>query len=43
MPGAGTSTPTVSFPGVDDVPVTFVPPSALVQPVAPGAQMCVWK
>ena len=43
VPASGTSTPTVSFPGVVDVPVTFVPPSALVHADAPGAQTCVWK
>ena len=29
--------------GRDEVPVTRVAPSALVQPFAPGAQTCVWK
>src|SRR5262249_40691956 len=43
VPGTGTSTPTVSLPGVAEVPVTFVAPRKLVQPVAPGAQTCVWK
>src|SRR5581483_9946331 len=43
VPGAGTSTPTVSFPGDDEVPVTFAGPRMLVQPVAPGEQTCVWK
>jgi len=39
----GTSTPTDSFPGVVEVPVTFDPASRLVQPIAPGLQMWVWK
>ena len=43
MPETGTSTPTVSFPGVAELPVTFVAPSTLVHPLAPGAQTCVWK
>ena len=43
MPGAGTSTPTFSFPGVVEVPVTFAGPSTLVQPLTPGAQTWVWK
>ncbi len=43
VPGAGTSTPTFSFPGVDDVPVTFAGPSTLVHPLTPGEQTCVWK
>ena len=43
LPGAGTRTPTFSFPGVAELPVIFVPPSTLVQPVAPGAQTWVWK
>src|SRR5581483_5984008 len=43
VPATGTSTPTVSFPGVDDVPVTRAPPSRLVHPVAPGAHTWVWK
>ncbi len=43
MPGAGTSTPIVSFPGVVELPVTLLPPRMLVQPVAPGAQTWVWK
>src|SRR5262249_51804156 len=43
VPATGTSTPTCSFPGVADVPVTLDPPSTLAQPVAPGAHTCVWK
>src|SRR5579884_3082812 len=43
VPGTGTSTPTVSFPGVDELPATLVAPITLEQPVAPGAQTCVWK
>src|SRR5439155_9447437 len=43
VPGTGTSTPTVSLPGVVDLPVTCAPPRKLVQPVAPGAQTWVWK
>ena len=43
VPGAGTSTPTVSRPGFDDVPTTCAPPSVEVQPLAPGAQTWVWK
>ena len=43
VPGAGTSTPTVSRPGFDEVPTTCAPPSVEVQPLAPGAQTWVWK
>ena len=35
VPGTGTSTPTVSLPGVVELPVTFVAPSTLVQPPRP--------
>ena len=43
VPATGTSTPTVSLPGLVELPVTFVAPSTLVQPLAPAAQTCVWK
>src|SRR5262245_53819185 len=36
-------TPTVSFPGLLELPVTLLPASTLVQPPAPGLQTCVWK
>ena len=43
VPATGTRTPTVSLPGVVELPVTFVAPSALVQPTAPALQTWVWK
>ena len=43
VPATGTSTPTRSFPGVVELPLTCVAPRMLVQPLAPGAQTCVWK
>jgi hypothetical protein len=43
VPATGSSTPISRSPGVLDVPVTWAPPSVLVQPWAPGAQTCVWK
>src|SRR5581483_10581825 len=43
VPATGTSTPTVSLPGVAERPVTRVAPRKLVQPLAPGSQTWVWK
>ena len=43
VPATGTSTPTVSLPGVEERPVILVAPRVLVQPEAPGEQTWVWK